>query len=405
MNVLLLSQVFYPDVAAVAQYVGNLGEALAARKHNVTVLASSRGYDDPTRHYHGREVWKGVNVRRVPVLGLGKKGKLRRVLSFLSFFVSCTIPLLTIPRQDVVVVLSVPPLLATLAALFVKLRGGRLVYWVMDLNPDEAIAAGWMTSHSLPARVLEFMSCFSMRVSSEVVVLDRFMKQRIHAKGIPEAKVHVIPPWPYDQLVMYDPSGREALRASMNWQDKFVVMHAGNHSPLHPLDNLLEAALSLRDYPGIVFVFSGGGSRLPVIKQFAQDHGLKNIEVYSYRPIEELPAMLSSGDLHVVALGEPFVGIVHPSKIYNMLTIGKPILYIGPEESHISDMRRLPGIRAISHSLRHGDVTSTISVIEKLVADFHAAGTPARYSHEDFSAFTQDRLMAQMIGVVTGKYE
>ena len=49
--------------------------------------------------------------------------------------------------------LTSPPLISFLAALFVQLKGGKLFFWVMDLNPDEAFAAGWLKESTLVAKV------------------------------------------------------------------------------------------------------------------------------------------------------------------------------------------------------------------------------------------------------------
>jgi colanic acid biosynthesis glycosyl transferase WcaI len=51
-----------------------------------------------------------------------------------------------------------------------------------------------------------------------------------------------------------------------------------------------------------------------------------------------LSGSLSAADLHVVVMGDPFVGLVHPCKIYNILSVGAPVLYIGPRLSHISEI-------------------------------------------------------------------
>ena len=51
-----------------------------------------------------------------------------------------------------------------------------------------------------------------------------------------------------------------------------------------------------------------------------------------------LSSSLSAADLHVVVMGEPFVGIIHPCKIYNILALGIPCLYIGPSQSHVMDL-------------------------------------------------------------------
>ena len=55
MDILLLNQAFYPDVAATAQYAADLAVKLVERGHRVTVIASRRGYADPKLIYRGRK--------------------------------------------------------------------------------------------------------------------------------------------------------------------------------------------------------------------------------------------------------------------------------------------------------------------------------------------------------------
>jgi putative colanic acid biosynthesis glycosyltransferase WcaI len=173
---LLLNQCFYPDVVSTAQHLTDLAVELSNRGHSVTVIASDRGYDDPSIRFVHREQWKGITIIRVASLALGKQTKWRRAANFGSFLINCTLRLLLLPRFDRVVALTSPPLISFLGALFVRLKGGRLFFWVMDLNPDEAIAAGWLKEQSLVARVLRSFLRYSMRHAHRVIVLDRFMK-------------------------------------------------------------------------------------------------------------------------------------------------------------------------------------------------------------------------------------
>ena len=101
------------------------------------------------------------------------------------------------------VALTTPPLIAFLGAWVAWWRGSRFIYWVMDFNPDEAIAAGWLRAGSLPARALDSMSRFSLRRAARIIALDRFMHRRIEDKGIPAEKIAVIPPWPHDDHVRF----------------------------------------------------------------------------------------------------------------------------------------------------------------------------------------------------------
>ena len=300
MRFLLLNQCFYPDVVSTAQHLTDLAKELAGRGHEVTVLTSDRGYDDPKNRFARNESWNGVTIHRIPSLSLGKETKLKRALNFASFLLVCSLRLLTLKRFDVVVALTSPPLISFLAALFVSLKGGRFCFWVMDLNPDEAIAAGWLREDSLTSQLLQRMLNFSLKRADRTVVLDRFMKAKVLQKGANPDHVSVLPPWSHDDAIAYSPKGREAFRAAHNLSDKFVVMYSGNHSPCHPLDTLLEASQSLSKRPEFAFCFVGGGSEQLKVREFAKQHALNNVICLPYQPLSELSSSLSAADLHVV---------------------------------------------------------------------------------------------------------
>src|SRR5215217_6238034 len=155
---------------------------------------------------------------------------------------------------------------------------------------------------------------YSFKVAARTVVLDRFMKERVVAKGFDPARIAIVPPWSHDDHVQYSGAGREEFRQKYGLADKFVVMYSGNHSPCHPLDTILSAARRLSDHAEIVFCFIGGGSEFNKAEAFARRHGLSNILCLPYRPLDELSASLSAADLHLVAMGIHFTGLVHPCK-------------------------------------------------------------------------------------------
>jgi glycosyltransferase involved in cell wall biosynthesis len=356
MRVLLLNQTFYPDVAATAQHAADLAAGLADAGHEVTVVASRRAYDGPPRMFPARERWRDVEIMRVPSTALGKSARWRRAIDFASFLLACMVRLAMLPRFDVVIAMTSPPLIGVLAALFVRLKGGALVSWIMDLNPDEAIAAGALRRESLAARGLARLLRFSLETSTGVVVLDRFMRDRVIAKGVSERRVAILPPWSHSSVVHHDERGRERFRASHGLTGKFVVMYSGNHSPCHPLDTVLEAARAMRDDTRAAFVFIGGGSEFRKVA----DSGLDNVVCLPYQPLDTLAGSLSAGDLHVVVMGEPFVGIVHPCKIYNVLAVGSPCLYIGPRPSHVTELAA-----DSIYCTGHGDVAGVVDIIRR----------------------------------------
>jgi glycosyltransferase involved in cell wall biosynthesis len=276
----------------------------------------------------------------------------------------------------------------------VRLKGGRLVFWVMDLNPDEAVTAGWLKQDAAPARILAALLQSSMEHAEKIIVLDRFMKERIAAKGIPERKIEVVAPF-RDDSVSFDEKGREVFRRQEGLSEKFVVMYAGNHSPCHPLDTLLAAAKELRSREEVIFVFVGGGVELGKVKEFARRNALQNILCLAYRPQSELSAVLSAADLHVVIMGEGFPGIVHPCKIYNILATGSSFLYLGPKDSHVGDIISLLPDERQAAGVRHGQVEAlTQSIVERAEGFFPGRQQGTRFSYEAES--TLPLLIAQI---------
>jgi glycosyltransferase involved in cell wall biosynthesis len=398
LKILLLNQCFYPDVAATGQYLTDVAVELAKRGHSVTVITSDSGYDDPAERFPSHQYWQGIEIIRISSFRFGKKTRLGRALNFGSFLIVCALRLLFLARFDAVIALTSPPLISFLGSLFVQLRGGKFFFWVMDLNPDEAIAAGWLNKSSLTAGVLEWFLRYSLGHAERVIVLDRFMKRRVLDKGIGEPRIVVLPPWAHDDVVSYDRTGREEFRRQHDFSEKFVVMYSGNQSPCHPLDTLLEAAFHLEDRKEIVFCFVGGGSEQAKIRDFSARYNLQNVLCLLYQPLNELSNSLSAADLHVVVMGERFVGIVHPCKVYNILTVGCPFLYIGPEESHIADIARNGRNSNIVYMVRHGDVLSAVKSISFAAARW-SEGRNEPTSDRSLT-FSKQSLLPRMIEVI-----
>ena len=363
MRVLLLNQCFHPDHVSSAQHVTDLGLGLAEAGHDVTAVASSRGYDDPSRRFPTVETWRGISIRRIWTPGLGKKSKWRRLVDFACFWASATLTLIRLPRFDVTVCLTSPPLISSLGTLMAVLKGGAVVPWVMDLNPDEAVAAGWLRRGSVPERLMSGLQNWGFRRAARIMVLDRFMARRIEAKGIPRELLHVDAPWSYEDAVQFDRKLGDAFRAEHGLTGKFVVMYSGNHSPCHPLQTVLDAAEHLAADDRIRFVFIGGGSEFPKVKAFASERRLENIVCLPYQPLEKLSFSLSAADVHLVVMGDAFVGIVHPCKVYNILLLGMPFIGICPAECHLTDLAAAVNDSRYARCLCHGDVAGLVNAI------------------------------------------
>lgn len=363
-TLLVLSQVYVPDPASVGQHMADAAQSMAARGYDVRVLTSGRGYDDPSVKYPKKEILNGVSVQRLPLSSFGKKSIAVRLLGGCIFMMQALIHGLFMRRIDGILVSTSPPMCSIAAVMLSVLRRAPITYWVMDLNPDQMIEMGNITERSLPARIFNALNRMILKRSRRVVVLDRFMLERVNRKHDVTDKAVILPPWPHeDQL---DPVDRDTnpFRLKHDLGDSFVFMYSGNHSPANPIDTIVYAAERLAHRDDIKFLFVGGGLAKKSVEA-AIERGAKNIISLPYQPFSELRFSLSAADVHLVTLGNEVVGVVHPCKVYGAMAVSRPVLFVGPKPSHVADILEND---SIGWHLDHGDVDGAVRTIDSIVA-------------------------------------
>jgi colanic acid biosynthesis glycosyl transferase WcaI len=372
-TLVIFSQTFVPDPASVGQHVADVAVEMARRGYRVRVYTSSRGYENPSVRYLPRENLGGAEIRRLPLASFGKKNLPLRVLGTAAFQLQCLLIGLFLPRIDAIFFSTSPPLIGVVAGIIQVMRRVPIIYWAMDLNPDQLIALGKLKPSSWTARILESVNRLILRRSTLIIALDRFMSERLLRRGNFGSKLLLVPPWPHEEQMDLDrdqdPSN--PFRARHQLDGKFVVMYSGNHSPSNPLTTLLEAAVRLKDEPDIRFLFVGGGHGKREVENYIQAHGLSNVLSLPYQPLSELKHSLPAADVHIVSLGEQMVGIVHPCKIYGAMAVARPVLYFGPTPSHIGD---LLARQDFGRQVRHGDVEAAVAAIR----EFHSMNPQQR---------------------------
>lgn len=364
-TLLILSQTFVPDPASVGQHIADVAVEMVRRGYRVQVFTSARGYDDPSITYPRRETLHGVDVHRLDFASFGKKSIATRVLGTASFMLQCMVVSITSPDLGGIFFSTSPPLIGAAAVLGHWVRRVPIMYWAMDLNPDQLVAMGKLASTDWTTKVLEFINRVILDESALVVALDRFMSERLKQRADLGSKLQVMPPWPHESQLELIAHEKNPFRFAHRLEDKFVVMYSGNHSPANPLRTLLDAALALKDDAGIQFLFIGGGLGKKEVEEFIHSHQLTNVVSLPYQPMSALRYSLSAADVHIVSLGENMVGIVHPCKVYGAMAVGRPILYLGPRPSHVSD---LLDEHRIGLQVSHGDVEGAIRAIRELRA-------------------------------------
>jgi colanic acid biosynthesis glycosyl transferase WcaI len=361
-TLLVVSQTFVPDPASVGQHMADVAFELARRGHHVRVYASGRGYEDPTAIYSRREILNGVDIHRFPFASFGKKSIPLRVLGTAAFMIQALFAAIFTPNLSGIFFSTSPPLIGLAMCFVAAFRRVPAIYWAMDLNPDQLIALEKLKPTDPMARLLEAVNRFILNRSALIIALDRFMADRLAARGVPRDKMLVMPPWPHEEHIEADPNVENPFRVRHGLVNQFVIMYSGNHSPSNPLTTLLDAAVQLKAIANLKFLFVGGGSGKKEVETYIRDHQLTNAISLPYQPLSELKYSLTAADVHIVSLGEGMVGIIHPCKIYGAMSAAKPILFLGPRPSHISD---LLDKHQIGFQVSHGDTQAAIKTISR----------------------------------------
>ena len=309
-----ISQVYVPDPAAVGQYMADAAAEMARRGYRTIVYTARNGYEDPSQTYPAREVKDGVEIRRLPYSSFGKDSIKQRLLAQIIFLLQAMWHSFFTPRLAGLLVSTSPPACGIGGAVVSLLRGVPVKFWVMDLNPDQLVIMNVLPPKAWPVRLFDLFNRAILWRASDVIVLDRYMGERVAAKAQVAHKLHILPPWPLEDSHPHLPHAHNAFRRQHVPEGKFVVMYAGNHTPANPLDTLLAAAVRLQDHPRLLLLSVGGGAAKKDVDGLVAT-GVRNIVSLPYQPLQQLHQLLSAANVHVVAMGNNMVGVVHPCKV------------------------------------------------------------------------------------------
>ncbi|GAC1464167.1 MAG: glycosyltransferase family 4 protein [Isosphaeraceae bacterium] len=391
-RLLFVNQYYWPDHASTAQHLTDLVESLANQGHECHVLCAQGGYKPGAPRPASFEIHNGVHIHRVPATSLGRRSTLTRMADYLSFYARALSGALSLPRFDVIVTLTTPPIIGLIGTLLRRLKGSRHVYWSMDLHPDASLALGRMSPRNPIVAALACLSDFVYRAADKVVVLGPYMADRVLSKRVRPDRVATIPVWSRRDEIFPLPREGHPLRAQLGLADKFVAMYSGNLGLAHSTTEFLDAARSLRERDDIVFLFVGDGPRMADVRTAQRNEGLSNIRFLDYFPREQLHQSLSMADVHLISMRTEMTGVVVPGKLYGAMASGRPALFIGPDHCESADTIRQA---ACGLTIRLGDSASLAEALTRLAADPDEAGRMGENGRSAFLAAHERVLCCQ----------
>lgn len=222
------------------------------------------------------------------------------------------------------------------AWLIGKAKGIPFVYNVQDLYPDVPIRAGQLRNPYAIA-ALRAIERFMYRKAAHITAISPSIRDNLISKGVPAEKISIIPNFVDTGLIRPLPK-QNSFAERHGLADKFVITHAGNLGYVYDLDTMLEAASFLAAYKDILFLIVGNGVAKGGLEQKARELKLENARFMPFQPYEDVPWLRASSDVQVSLYKNGAANDSFPSKIYEIMASGRPLLASAEAGSGVEDL-------------------------------------------------------------------
>jgi colanic acid biosynthesis glycosyl transferase WcaI len=346
MKIVVLGPHFTPDTAPTGRVLTRIVEELAARGHELHVVAALPWY----REHALEPGWGGRLVRREttdwgtvarvhPFPGRDKRNLWRRAAGFAGFSALAGWTGLGaggwLRRADAVLAMSPPLTMGITGRLVAWSHRAPLVFNIQDVFPDAAVETGAITNRRVIA-VAGWLERLSYRLADAVTVLSDDLRANVVAK-CPTAQVVTIPNF-VDTDAVRPAERMTPYRAELGIGSEPVLLYAGNVGFSQSLDLLVETA---RRCPDLTVVINGDGAGRAELER--QAAGVGNIRFAGYVPDSRLSELLATGDIHAVPLRHGLGRVSVPSKVYSILAAGRPVVAAIDEGTEIPKLLEASG--------------------------------------------------------------
>lgn len=333
----IATELFYPEETSTSFILTKIANKLSA-KYSVEVVCGDPVYDKQNKG-DSFTINPDVTIHRIKGLKGDKNSLISRSFRFLFLSFALFFYLLkNVKKGEKVFIVTNPAPLILLISVLKSLKKIKLVILVHDVFPENTIPAGIIKSkNSLVYKILKLIFDKSYAKADELIVLGRDMQEIVanktkRFKNPP--KINIIENWG-DTENIYPLLKNEVFEINSPIKDKIIFQYAGNLGRVQGLKDLLKVVQQVKN-ERLVFYFVGEGAVKQEMIKYVESHKMKNVYFGDAYSRDEQITVLNKADFAFVSLAEGMLGLGVPSKTYNILAAGKPILYIGEENSEIS---------------------------------------------------------------------
>lgn len=377
LSIQIVSTHYAPESTGNAPYVASLAEGLAARGHQVSVLAAAPHYPAravfPESEWSREEVAENLRVRRFVAPIPARPSFVSRLVYEVRFGLQfaqqldCT--------ADVVLLVS-PTLFADIvvrAKLLARRERPRLVAWMQDLYSAGVSETPGRAARLMAGAVRAVEGAFARSCDAVVVIHDRFREFATREFGVTPDRLRVIRNWSHVSIP--ERVDRDEVRSRLGWaSDEVVVLHAGNMGEKQGLENVVDAAWRAQERGAAVrFVLMGDGNQRPSLEE--RGIGCTHLEFIPPVADSEFTSVLAAADVLLVNERPSLREAAVPSKLTSYFATGRPVLAATAADSATSDeIRRSRAGRVVAPADPDALLDGAVAVAQRWDATDELAG-------------------------------
>lgn len=333
----IISEFYYPINTSTGYYITEIAEYLASKGKIVNVITTNAKYNISDIVITKKNEFKnGVYIHRVLTGNINKNQFLLRTFRLANSSLKLFFKILfSVKKNDNVMVVTNPAFLILLMPIIKVIKKIEYTILVHDVFPENLIAIGKLNDNSIFAIFLKKLYNFSYSKADRCIAIGRDMKGIIEKKIGKFSKIELISNWADVDEVMPIKKENTELFKKIEMSNKLIFQFAGNLGHAQGLSNIFEAIKLIKNN-NIHFLFIGSGAMEEFIRDFSQKNKLKNVTLIGFQKRSEQQDFLNACDISIVTLNDGMYGLGVPSKSYNIMAAGKPILIIADRKSEIS---------------------------------------------------------------------
>ena len=359
-RLLIYSLVFSPDGVSTAYLYNDIAQGFQKINYKVTVLTTTPHYNLIQESLDKQPLRKcvlglfftsnlnGIKVYHIPLKKY--KNSLLRILSFIYWHLFSLIIGLFLKKPDIILTPSPPLTSGLISILLARIKGSKSIYNVQEIYPDLLINHGRLTNPII-IKFLKLLEVWVYNWSDSVTTIDLNFYNTIKSRIRELDKLKIISNFVDTELYTAN-SSMPLPKVFKKIEGRTDMVYAGNIGIAQEWDLVVDLAKEIKNYPITIWII-GEGVKKKYLKSQIKKHKLSNINILPYQERRYMPAINLFADFHFIAMNKSMEHDGFPSKVYTIMSSGKPIVVVSSKETPIISFleKTNAAITVTNHSL------------------------------------------------------